>query len=296
MARVALATVLCGCASKRITYDDAIVHTDRIGYHDAYGQNPSVARRRALVEPIQVSSILPPGSVLIDLTHTFDARTIVWPGEKSGFVLERGHRGTTNGGWWYEANRISLPEHGGTHIDAPSHFAEGRTTVDKIALPRLLAPALVLDISERASTDPDALLEPEDIAAFEARHGKIVPGSVVLVRTGWSSRWPDRARYLGDPAGERVRNLHFPGISETAARELVAREVGAVGIDTASLDHGPSQDFAAHRVFARADVPAFENVARLDLVPERGAMVIALPMKIGDGSGGPLRIVAVVPR
>lgn len=297
MARFALATTaLFGCATKKVSYDDAIVHTDRLGYHDAYGQNPDVARKRAMLQPIDVSTILPPGAILVDLTHTFDARTIVWPGEEEGFVVEREHRGQTKGGWWYEANRISVPEHGGTHIDAPSHFAEGRTTADKIALPRLLAPALVIDISDRASSDADALLEPDDITAFEDRNGKIAPGSIVLVRTGWSARWPDRARYLGDVRMGNTKNLHFPGISEAAARELVAREVGAVGIDTASLDHGPSQDFAAHRVFARADVPAFENVARLDLVPERGAMVIALPMKIGDGSGGPLRIVAVVPR
>jgi kynurenine formamidase len=115
------------------------------------------------------------------------------------------------------------------------------------------------------------------------------------VRTGWASRWPDRKAYMGDDTPGDASKLHFPGIGEDAAKLLVERKIAAVGIDTASIDHGPSKDFIAHQVLMAADVPAFENVADMSALPARGATIIALPMKIGGGSGGPLRIVAIVP-
>src|SRR5262245_5263578 len=99
----------------------------------------------------------------------------------------------------------------------------------------------------------------------------------------------DPKAYLGDDTPGDASKLHFPGISADAARALVARRIAAVGIDTASIDHGPSRDFMAHQILLGADIPAFENVASLDALPPRGATVIALPMKIGRGSGGPLR-------
>ena len=146
-----------------------------------------------------------------------------------------------------------------------------------------------------AANDRDALLTVEHVEAFEAEHGAIERGTIVLVRTGWAEYWPDPRRYLGDETPGDASKLHFPGISERAARALALRGIAAVGIDTASIDHGPSKDFMAHRVLSEAGIPAFENVANLNEVPARGAEIIALPMKIGAGSGGPLRIVAVVP-
>jgi kynurenine formamidase len=238
---------------------------------------------------------LPAGSRFVDLTHTFDETTLYWPNSPSGFVLHRLAHGMTEGGFFYSSNTLTAPEHGGTHLDAPIHFAEGMTTADAVPLSRLIGPAVVIDMSGAAAESPDALLAVSDIEGFERAHGAIAPGTIVLVRTGWAARWPDRRRYLGDDTPGDTSNLHFPGISQAAAEALVARGVAAVGIDTASIDHGPSRDFIAHQVLMKADVPAFENLAALDTLPPRGALVIALPMKIGGGSGGPLRAVAVLP-
>jgi kynurenine formamidase len=245
--------------------------------------------------PAAAGPRFPAGGRLIDLTHSFDETTLYWPTSPSGFVLKSLFHGRTPGGFFYAANELAAPEHGGTHLDSPIHFAEGRSTTEKVGLDRLVAPAVVLDIQAAAAKSPDALLEPRDLEAFEAAHGRIEPGTIVLVRTGWAARWPDRKRYLGDDTPGDASRLHFPGISRAAAELLVARRVAAVGIDTASIDHGPSTDFIAHQVLMGADIPAFENVASLEGIPARGAVVIALPMKIRGGSGGPLRIVAWVP-
>jgi kynurenine formamidase len=233
---------------------------------------------------------------LLDLTHPFDERTLYWPTATSGFRLETVHRGRVPEGYFYSAYSLCAPEHGGTHLDAPVHFAEGAQAADEVPLEKLIAPAVVLDVSARAAAAPGYLLAVSDVQAWEKTHGRLPGKAVVLVRTGWGSRWPDRKRYLGDDTPGDASRLHFPGLSKEAAQLLVARGAAAVGIDTASIDHGPSRDFAAHRVLGPANVPAFENLANLEGLPPTGAWVIALPMKIRGGSGGPLRIVALVPR
>ena len=275
--------------------EDFRVHSDRPGHMQAYGHElkpldpPAPGSRYPAVT-------LPAGSRIGALTHAFDSDTVYGPTEKSGFVLQETAHGKTPGGWFYASNKFSAPEHGGTHIDAPIHFAEQGMTADVVPLAKLVAPAAVIDMRVAAEAEPDALLDVEAIEKFEKNYGPIVAGTIVLVRTGWASRWPDRKRYLGeDRIGVTATNMHFPGISEAAAEALAQRKVAAVGIDTASIDHGPSKDFLAHRTLMAADIPAFENVTHLDLLPARGALVMALPMKIRGGSGGPLRIVAVVP-
>ena len=239
---------------------------------------------------------LPRGRI-VDLTHPFDATTIYWPTEE-GFVHERGFAGRTEQGYWYEAHRFRAAEHGGTHVDAPIHFGEGRRTVDTIPLDRLLGPAVVVDASAACARDRDHRIGVEELAAFEAEHGPIPEGAIVLLRTGFARFWPDRAAYLGtDERGAgAVAKLHFPGLHPDAARWLAdERRIAAVGIDTASIDFGASRSFDAHRALARSDVPAFENVAQLDALPATGAFAVALPMKIRGGSGAPLRVVAIVP-
>jgi kynurenine formamidase len=161
---------------------------------------------------------------------------------------------------------------------------------------RLVAPAIVIDASARAAADPDYRLTAEDVLAFEKRHGRIPAGAMVFLRTGWGRRWPDRKAYLGDDTPGDVSRLHFPAYGKDAARLLVERKVAALGVDTASMDHGPSQDFVVHQVVSAANIPGLENVAHLEELPETGAFVLALPMKIAGGSGGPLRLVALVPR
>jgi kynurenine formamidase len=231
----------------------------------------------------------------VDLTYPFDSMTIYWPTAKP-FQLEVVSAQRTPAGYYYAANNIAAAEHGGTHLDAPVHFAEGRLPTDQIPLARLTGPAVVIDVSGQSEADRDFRVAPADLEAWERGHTPISEGTIVLIRTGWGSRWPDRARYLGTaktgPAA--VPDLHFPGIHADAARWLVARKVRAVGIDTPSIDHGQSATFDTHQILFAADIPAFENVAHLSAVPATGAFVIALPMKIRGGSGGPLRIVAVL--
>lgn len=291
-----LVMLACACGHRRDERpDDAIVHTDRIGYTQAYWHRQLVAAD--FVRPgVKVSEIIPDGAVLVDLTHAFAEDTVVWPSESRGFTLQQIEHGRTDAGFYYESNRISTPEHAGTHLDAPRHFAQGKDGVDTLPLSRLMGPAVVIDISGKAAADRDAQLERADVEAFERNNGRIDPGTIVLVRTGWDTRWPDRLRYLGDTRPGATDKLHFPGIAESAANLLISRQVGAVGIDTASVDHGPSKDFKTHRAFADAGLPTFENVARLDQLPVRGAVVLALPMKVAHASGAPLRVVAIMPQ
>jgi kynurenine formamidase len=232
---------------------------------------------------------------VVDLTHPFDDKTPYWPTATSGFQLKTEHKGRTPGGFFYSAYSFCAPEHGGTHLDAPAHFAEGANSADEVPLGRLMAPGIVIDVTAKAAADADYRLTVADVKGWESRNGAVPAGSIVLLRTGWSARWPDRKRYLGDDTPGDASHLHFPGFGKEAVELLVRdRKIGVLGIDTASIDHGPSTDFAAHQVGAPANVPNLENLTRLDELPETGAWIVALPMKIGGGSGGPLRAVALV--
>lgn len=233
---------------------------------------------------------------LVDLTHALDSATLYWPTSPTRFRLERLAWGPTPGGYFYAANAFSAPEHGGTHLDAPIHFHEGGATADRIPLERLVAPAVVLDVSAQAAADPDYRLTAADVEAFEREHGPVPPGSIVLLRTGWSARWPDARAYLGDDRPGDASNLHFPSYGVDAARLLVEeRRVAALGADVASIDYGPSADFMVHRIAGERGVPGLENLTNLDRLPATGAVVAALPIKIAGGSGGPVRVVAFVP-
>jgi kynurenine formamidase len=234
---------------------------------------------------------------IVDLTHALNAKTLYWPTSPTAFKLDQLSFGPTPGGWFYSAYAFSAPEHGGTHLDAPIHFGEGHLSVDRVPLDRLIAPAVVIDVSAKAGRDADYRLTPEDVATFERANGRIEPGTIALLRTGWSMRWPDRKAYLGDDTPNDASKLHFPSFGVEAARLLIQdRRVAAIGADVASIDYGPSQDFMVHRLAAAADVPGIENLTNLNLLPPRGAFVFALPMKIEGGSGGPVRVVALVPR
>ena len=234
---------------------------------------------------------------VVDLTHAYDEKTLYWPTSPSKFQLTELSKGKTPGGWFYSANAFCTPEHGGTHLDAPIHFAEGRRTADQIPVRQLIAPAAVIDVSRQAAENPDYRLTPADVKAWEQRNGRIPVGTIVLLRTGWSARWPDRKSYLGDDKPGDASNLHFPSYGKEAAELLVqGRKVGALGVDTASIDYGASKDFIVHQVAAAAEVPGLENLTGLDRLPETGAWVIALPMKIAGGSGGPVRVVALLSR
>jgi len=233
---------------------------------------------------------------LVDLTHTYDEQTLYWPSDPPAtFQLTQLAYGRTPGGYFYSSYAVCTPEHGGTHLDAPIHFAEGRKTADQVPIRQLVAPAVVIDITDRVTAD--YRLTADDVRAWEQRHGTIEPGTIVLLRTGWSKRWPDRVAYFGDASTTSSANLHFPSYGEDAARLLVTeRRVAAIGVDTASIDYGQSKDFIVHQTANGADVPGLENITNLERLPARGAWIIALPMKIGKGSGAPVRIVAALPR
>ena len=233
---------------------------------------------------------------IIDLTYPFDEQTIYWPTEE-GFKLIPRFAGYTEAGYYYAANRFCTAEHGGTHIDAPIHFYEGRNTVDAIPLTQLIGEGVVVDVQDKALSNPDYQVTVEDLKAWEARHSRKLNGVIVLLRTGYGQFWPDRRRYMGtDERGEAaVAKLHFPGLHPEAARWLVTqRKIKAIGIDTPSIDYGQSKRFQSHVTLFEHNIPAFENVAHLDQLPEEGFEVIALPMKIRGGSGGPLRMIARV--
>lgn len=231
----------------------------------------------------------------VDLSHAYDGESLYWP-TADGFQLEVVADGYTEGGWYYRSNNFTTSEHGGTHLDAPVHFAEGRWSTEEIPLDRLMGAVAVVDVSDHVS--PDYQVSVEDLAGWEARHGPLPDGAIVLLRTGWGDRWPDALAYLGtDRRGpEAVAELHFPGLAPQAATWLVReRSIAALGIDTPSIDYGQSTEFETHRILYEENVLGFENVASLEALPETGAFVVALPMKIRGGSGGPLRIVGFVP-
>lgn len=235
---------------------------------------------------------------LVDLSHAYDEHTLYWPSRPPmKFELQRLAFGTTPGGWFYSANRVCTPEHGGTHLDAPIHFHRDGQTTSQLPLAKLVAAGVRIDVTRQAQENRDYRLTRADVLRFEERAGRIPAGAIVLLHTGWSRFWPDRKRYFGADSPEDASRLSFPSYGADAARLLVEqRGVAMLGVDTASIDYGQSRDFIVHRIAAARDVGGLENLTALEELPETGFTVIALPMKIAGGSGGPVRVIALVAR
>lgn len=230
----------------------------------------------------------PSGVRMIDLGHALAATDPSWDGPP-GF--ER-HVVATYEKDGYTAGQITVEEHFGTHLDAPSHFSKTGWTVDAIPVDRLNRPAVVVDVSAKAAQDADYRVTVADIQALEAKVGSIPEGTVVLIATGWDRFWPDRARYMNEKSGVK----HFPGLSAEAVGYLAKeRRVAGIGIDTASIDYGPSTKFEAHAVSMAQNVYHIENATGLTTLPASGFRVIVAPIKIAGGTGGPTRIFALVP-
>ena len=248
---------------------------------------PAFSQRKSL--PLSSGTV-------IDLSYPFDDTTVYWPTAES-FKLEKDFEGVTEKGYYYSAYKYAAAEHGGTHIDAPVHFAKGRLSVDQIPLEQLIGPAIVIDVSAECAKDRDYRVTSEDFTKWESRNGKIPAGTIVFLRTGFGKYYPDRKKYMGtdERGAAAVANLHFPGLHPDAAKWLTEnRRIKAIGLDTPSIEYGQSTLFESHRTLFEKNIPAFENVANLDKLPVKGFSVVALPMKIKNGSGGPLRIIALL--
>ena len=258
---------------------------------------PAPPAPKAPAPPQAESGAFPDGE-LVDLSHAYASDAIFWPTAEK-FRLDKVADGMTPAGYYYASNNFFTSEHGGTHMDAPVHFAKGKHAADEVPLDRLVGPALVIDVTEKSNANADYQVTVADLQAWEQQNGAIPAGAIVLIRTGFSRRWPDAAKYLGtaergEPA---VAKLHFPGLHPDAAKWIVGnRPIKAIGIDTASIDYGQSKVYETHQTLYALNIPAFENMTSLERLPVKGAYVIALPMKIKGGSGAPLRAIAIVPR
>jgi kynurenine formamidase len=228
---------------------------------------------------------------IVDLTYPLNAQSAFWPGENYEPFRLRTLATLEKDGVLSKA--FSMPEHLGTHLDAPNHFERNQPGIDKIAPEQLFAAGVVIDISAAASMNEDYRLSDADVAAWEQAHGRIPAGAIVLLHTGWGRHWTNVARYQNRDVQGR---LHFPGFSAEAAKLLIhERGAKGIGIDTLSVDYGLSRDFVVHHVVNRAGRYALENVAQLEQLPPVGFYLVVAPIKIETGSGGPTRIFAIVP-
>jgi len=231
-------------------------------------------------------------SKIFDLGHSFDKNTIYWPTEK-GFTFSVIAYGETPKHYFYSANKFCSPEHGGTHIDAPIHFAKQGITVDQIMPEQLIGELLVIDVHQKV-THADYQISLEDLKNFEQKFRQIHRGDIVFFRTDWSQYWPSKKQYLGTDKQGDLKNLHFPGLSVEVANYLLEKNIKGIGIDTASMDPGQSKDFPVHQIILGAGKYGVENLSHLDKLPAVGATVYIAPMKIAGGSGAPTRLFAII--
>jgi kynurenine formamidase len=225
---------------------------------------------------------------MLDLSYAINDKLVPWPGDQKWFEAKVNATVEKNG---YFTRSFWMLEHYGTHLDAPIHFPPGKTTVDQIPAKQLFGPAVVLDVSEESTKDADYQAPAARVEAWEKKHGRIAEGSIVLLRTGWAARWPDAQKYRNQDAQGK---MHFPGFSAEAAKLLISRKVSGIGCDTMSVDYGASQDFAVHHLALGGGLYHLENLSDLSEVPEAGAFLMVAPIKLEGGSGGPVRVFALV--
>jgi kynurenine formamidase len=226
---------------------------------------------------------------VLDLSYAINDKLVPWPGDAKIFEAKVNATIEKNG---YFTRSFWMLEHYGTHLDASAHFAPGKATVDQIPVKQLFGPAVVIDVRAESAKDADYLLQSARIADWEQRHGRIPEGAIVLLRTGWASRWPDVPKYRNQDA---IGKMHFPGFSTEAAKLLIERKVSGLGCDTLSIDYGASSDFAVHHLSLGAGLYHLENLSDLSELPETGAFLIVAPIKLEGGSGGAVRVFAVLP-
>ena len=257
-----------------------VMHSDSLSF---------AQQRKAAPRDVWLEGIPSGKTLVVDMTYAINDKLPAWPGDDRVFEAKVNATVEKNG---YFTRSFWMLEHYGTHMDAPAHFPPGNIPLDKIPEARFFGPAVVVDVREEAAMDADYRLRVMRVEKWEAQHGRIMPGSIVLLRTGWgATRWPDQSRYRNmDAAGV----MHFPGYSVEAAKLLIERGAVGLGIDTLSIDYGASKNFEVHRVDLPAGLYNLENLANLDQLPEVGAFLIAAPIKLEGGSGGPVRVFAIL--
>src|SRR5258707_2345243 len=226
---------------------------------------------------------------VLDLSYAINDNLVAWPGDEKLFEAKVNATIEKNG---YFTRSFWMLEHYGTHLDAPAHFPPGKTTVDQIPVKQLFGPGVVIDVRAESGKDADYQLSAAGVEEWEKKHGHIPEGAIVLLRTGWASRWPDVQKYRNQDAAGK---MHFPGFSTEAAKLMVERKVSGLGCDTLSIDYGASEDFAVHHLSLGAGLYHLENLADLSELPETGAFLIVAPIKLEGGSGGPVRVFALLP-
>lgn len=229
---------------------------------------------------------------ILDLSYSLNEQTNFWPGDDyEPFTLETIATLEKDG---VLSKAMRLPEHIGTHIDAPNHFEANQPDVAQIKPVDLVGPGVMIDITPQAELNPDYGLTLKDIQAWEAEHGRIPDGAIVLLNTGWGRFWSRPERFQGRDA---TGNLHFPAYTAESAEFLIHdRQARGLGVDTLSIDRGISKDFKVHHVTNGASRYGLENVANLDSLPPRGFTLMVAPMKIENGTGGPTRVFAILPK
>jgi kynurenine formamidase len=226
---------------------------------------------------------------VLDLAYAINDKLVPWPGDEQWFEAKNNASVEKDG---YFTRSFWMLEHYGTHLDAPIHFPPGKAPVDQIPTRQFFGMAVVLDVRAEGAVDADYQLPAARIKNWEERHRQIPEGAIVLLRTGWASRWPDSKSYLNqDPSGR----MHFPGFSVEAVECLIARKVSGIGCDTMSVDYGASEDFAVHHLALGAGLYHLENLSDLSELPEKDAVLIVAPIKLEGGSGGPVRVFALLP-
>jgi kynurenine formamidase len=225
---------------------------------------------------------------VLDLSYAINDKLVPWPGDTRWFEAKVNATVEKNG---YFTRSFWMLEHYGTHLDAPVHFPPGKTPVDQIPAKQFFGPAVVLDVRAEGAKNPDYQLPAARVEDWENKHGQIAEGAIVLLRTGWAARWPDARRYRNQDAQGR---MHFPGFSADSVKLLIKRKISGIGCDTMSADYGASEDFAVHHLALGAGLYHLENLADLSEVPEAGAFLVVAPIKLEGGSGGPVRVYALI--
>jgi kynurenine formamidase len=248
----------------------------------------TAALPQSIMQKPQLEEIASGKTRVTDLSYALSDKLVAWPGDAKAFEAKVNATIEKNG---YFTRSFWMLEHYGTHMDAPAHFPPGKTTLEKIPVEKFFGPAVILDVRSEAERNPDYQLTVKRIERWEETHGKIPAGAIVVLRTGWASRWPDAARYRNQDANG---TMHFPGFSVDAAKFLLERKISGLGCDTLSIDPGNSADFPVHHLVLGADAFQLENLADLKDLPEAGAFLIAAPIKLEGGSGGPVRVFGLV--